>query len=68
VRTLVDHCVILATPELFGAVGEFYADFQQVEDEEVVHCLEQAEQAYHERPHSVSGGPVPMRAHPHTEI
>ena len=67
VRPLVDHCVILATPEPFGAVGEFYADFEQVEDEEVVHCLKQAELAYLERPHSVREGTVPDRTHHHTE-
>jgi putative phosphoribosyl transferase len=50
VRALVDHSVILATPEFFGAVGEFYVNFQQVEDEEVVRCLEQAEQVYRTRP------------------
>ena len=67
VRPLVDHCVILATPEPFGAVGEFYADFEQVEDEEVVHCLKQAELAYLERPHSVREGTVPDRTHHHRE-
>lgn len=68
VRPLVDHCVILETPEPFGAVGEFYADFEQIEDQEVVRCLEQAEQAFHERPHSAGDGPVSIRAHHHTEM
>jgi putative phosphoribosyl transferase len=49
VQAAVDHCVILATPEFFGAVGEFYRDFQQVEDDEVVRCLAQAEEAYRKR-------------------
>ncbi len=62
VRALVDHCVILATPEPFGAVGEFYADFQQTEDGEVLRCLEQAEQASHERSHTVAGSPTPAPA------
>lgn len=57
----VDQCVILATPEPFGAVGEFYAEFEQVEDEEVVRCLAQAEQAYRERPHALRGGGSPMQ-------
>jgi putative phosphoribosyl transferase len=52
VRSLVDDYVILSTPEPFGAVGEFYADFEQVEDEEVIHCLELAEEAYRKRPHA----------------
>lgn len=60
-RAKVDHCVILATPEPFGAVGEFYADFQQVSDEEVVRCLEQAEQTYRERP--MRGGRTSIHTH-----
>lgn len=48
-RARVDECVILATPEPFGAVGQFYADFQQVEDEEVIRCLAQARQMSQER-------------------
>lgn len=67
VRAQVDECVILATPEPFGAVGEFYADFDQVDDEEVVRCLEQAEEAYRERPPTLRGGAAPIRAHHHTE-
>jgi len=67
VRAMVDECVILATPEPFGAVGEFYGDFEQVDDEEVVHCLQQAEEAYHEGPHSLGSGSVRIRAHHHTE-
>jgi putative phosphoribosyl transferase len=62
VRSLVDHAVILSTPEPFGAVGEFYMDFEQVDDEVVVRCLEQAEQAYHERSHTMGRGAAPVRA------
>jgi len=51
IRALVDHCVILDTPEPFAAVSEFYAEFQQVEDEEVIRCLMQAAQAYQAEPH-----------------
>ncbi|MHB9053216.1 MAG: phosphoribosyltransferase [Thermoleophilia bacterium] len=32
----------LSTPSYFGAVGEFYRNFSQVSDEEVLECLEQA--------------------------
>lgn len=39
---LVDELVVLMTPEPFFAVGNFYADFRQVEDEEVVRYLEEA--------------------------
>lgn len=66
VRTLVDHCVILSTPEPFGAVGAFYVDFEQVEDEEVIRCLNSAEHAYKERPHAFQGASY-GRPHHHTE-
>lgn len=32
---VVDRVVCLSTPEGFGAIGEFYAEFEQVEDETV---------------------------------
>lgn len=35
----VDEVVCLETPAGFRAVGEFYRDFSQVEDAEVVACL-----------------------------
>jgi predicted phosphoribosyltransferase len=34
-----DDVVCLLTPEQFWAVGEFYEDFAQVEDEQVVELL-----------------------------
>jgi putative phosphoribosyl transferase len=36
---MVDELVLLATPEPFWAVGQFYEDFQQVSDDEVVRLL-----------------------------
>lgn len=39
VRALADEAVCLETPEWFQAVGQFYQDFQQVEDEEVIALL-----------------------------
>jgi putative phosphoribosyl transferase len=39
VRMLADEVVCLETPEWFQAVGQFYQDFQQVEDEEVITLL-----------------------------
>ncbi|MGE5027960.1 MAG: phosphoribosyltransferase, partial [Betaproteobacteria bacterium] len=36
-----DEVVCLETPEWFQAVGQFYADFPQVEDEEVIAILRQ---------------------------
>ncbi|MCP4382207.1 MAG: phosphoribosyltransferase [Hyphomicrobiales bacterium] len=38
----VDHLVCLAKPEPFYAIGVHYADFRQVEDDEVVRILEEA--------------------------
>lgn len=38
----VDDVVCLATPSEFGAVGHFYEDFEQTDDEEVVRLLEWA--------------------------
>lgn len=35
----VSGCVILETPEKFHAVGEFYREFEQVYDEEVIEIL-----------------------------
>ncbi|HXG09814.1 MAG TPA: phosphoribosyltransferase family protein [Gemmataceae bacterium] len=39
VRRWCDDVVCLLTPELFWAVGQFYEDFRQIEDEEVVELL-----------------------------
>ena len=41
-RTKVDECVALQTPEDFRAVGEWYADFTQTSDEEVTELLQRA--------------------------
>ncbi|MFI7300966.1 phosphoribosyltransferase family protein [Streptomyces sp. NPDC050121] len=37
-----DELVCLHTPRIFYAIGEFYADFSQTHDDEVVACLEEA--------------------------
>lgn len=39
VATLADETVCLTAPEWFMAVGQFYRDFAQVEDDEVVQLL-----------------------------
>ncbi|TLY28266.1 MAG: phosphoribosyltransferase [Nitrospirae bacterium] len=41
----VDEVVILETPTSFAAIGQFYLDFSQVSDEQVVACLEKARTA-----------------------
>lgn len=38
----VDEVVCLSTPERFQAVGEWYADFSQTTDDEVIDLLDQA--------------------------
>jgi putative phosphoribosyl transferase len=47
VRALVDELVVLEVPEYFMAVGQVYADFRQVEDEQVLHVLEDAASMTH---------------------
>jgi putative phosphoribosyl transferase len=44
-RMLADRIVCLATPHPFYAVGTYYADFSQTEDEEVVDLLAAAQSA-----------------------
>jgi putative phosphoribosyl transferase len=44
VRAYVDELVVLMTPEPFEAVGNFYVDFTQVEDREVIQHLNLAEE------------------------
>lgn len=47
VRTLVDELVVLEIPEYFMAVGQAYADFRQVDDEQVLRVLEDAARVVH---------------------
>jgi len=49
VRSHVDELVVLMTPDPFEAVGNFFADFTQVEDRDVVEYLNLAEEAMLER-------------------
>lgn len=41
-RSVADQIVCLSAPQLFGAVGAHYADFRQVDDDEVKRLLRQA--------------------------
>jgi putative phosphoribosyl transferase len=41
-RPHADDVVCLATPRLFGAIGAFYADFRQLDDQQVIDLLERA--------------------------
>jgi putative phosphoribosyl transferase len=45
VRSYVDELVVLMTPEPFYAVGNFFTDFTQVEDRDVIQYLNLAEEA-----------------------
>ena len=45
VRSHVDELVVLMTPEPFEAVGNFFVDFTQVEDHDVIQYLNLAEEA-----------------------
>lgn len=49
VRSHVDELVVLMTPDPFYAVGNFFMDFTQVEDRDVVEYLNLAEEARLER-------------------
>jgi len=49
VRALVDELVVPMTPDPFEAVGNFFVDFTQVEDRDVVEYLHLAEVALLER-------------------
>lgn len=42
IRAYCDEVVCLSTPAYFQAVGQFYADFNQVSDEDVMRVLRQA--------------------------
>lgn len=44
-RAIVDQLVVLRVPDPFYAVGNFYRDFEQVEDREVLQNLNLAEEA-----------------------
>lgn len=48
IRPTVDKWVCLQTPERFGAVGQFYVDFDQVGDEEVIRLLREADRLFRE--------------------
>jgi putative phosphoribosyl transferase len=52
-RREVDEIVCLDTPDPFFAIGQFYRDFRQLEDQEVVDLLNRAT-----RPHMAAPGPA----------
>jgi len=50
-RSEADEVLCLLAPEDFGAVGQFYEDFSQTEDAEVIDLLERARTPSHEPDH-----------------
>ena len=44
-KTLVDEVVVLHTSEWFFGIGQFYEHFPQIEDEEVITCLDKVRAA-----------------------
>jgi predicted phosphoribosyltransferase len=50
----VDEVVCLATPEPFGAVGYYYRDFRQLEDEDVIRLLSRTAQTTMSKTEEVS--------------
>ncbi|MFI9602451.1 phosphoribosyltransferase family protein [Streptomyces sp. NPDC052043] len=62
-----DELVSLATPPDFFAVGQFYADFAQLDDEDVVACLRRAANRPHrfnlDREVEVAAGAVRLGGH-----
>ncbi|MDP3089601.1 MAG: phosphoribosyltransferase [Nitrospira sp.] len=44
-KTLVDEVVVLHTSDWFFGIGQFYEEFPQVEDDEVMACLEEVRRA-----------------------
>ncbi|MFF4822441.1 phosphoribosyltransferase family protein [Streptomyces sp. NPDC001312] len=62
-----DELVCLATPPDFFAVGQFYADFAQLDDEDVVACLRRAAGRSHrfptDREVEVAAGAVRLGGH-----
>ncbi|MBT2443221.1 hypothetical protein J7E93_24630 [Streptomyces sp. ISL-36] len=53
----VDEAVAVREPEFFYAIGQFYADFSQTADEEVIACLDRNHAAYGEVARPPGEGP-----------
>jgi len=65
---VADECVAVATPEHLQAIGQFYDDFSQTSDAEVVACLRrnaagraQAAPGAGDEPVSIDAGPMALR-------
>ena len=49
-KHFADRVVCLYTPEYFQAIGQFYEDFSQTSDEEVIHLLKLCNAGLHPIP------------------
>ncbi len=47
---MADRVVCLYTPEYFQAIGQFFSDFSQTEDEEVIKLLKESKQNFGRKP------------------
>jgi putative phosphoribosyl transferase len=56
IRPLCDRLLCLEEPEAFWAIGQFYRDFTQVEDERVVELLREYGRPETKRPQAASSG------------
>ncbi|AKA02627.1 phosphoribosyl transferase [Streptomyces noursei ZPM] len=66
-RTAADEFVCLSTPYAFSAVGEWYRDFSQTSDDEVIALLSQAASGTTERAGATAVGPRAARGAGGTE-
>ncbi|MFE7286918.1 phosphoribosyltransferase family protein [Streptomyces noursei] len=66
-RTAADEFVCLSTPYAFSAVGEWYRDFSQTSDDEVIALLSQAASGTTERAGATAVGPRAARGAGDTE-
>jgi predicted phosphoribosyltransferase len=62
VRRWCDNVVCLLAPEQFWAIGQFYEDFTQVEDEEVVQLLREFASTARRRQPAVKSEEAPVGA------
>jgi putative phosphoribosyl transferase len=56
VRSSVDELIVLATPDAFMAVGQYYQNFAQVDDTQVLASLRAAQQRSHGRTQASPAG------------
>jgi predicted phosphoribosyltransferase/dienelactone hydrolase len=58
-----DECIAVDTPEPFYAIGQFYSDFTQTSDDEVVECLARGAASARDEEVEVTAGAVRVGGH-----